>query len=80
MTQSFIGPVIGYKQMIMVKSRNRIHAYAGFRQTSRRKRGEGGDSPRLLQCTTDRVHDTARQKVHRRLAAELIARAAFDQA
>jgi hypothetical protein len=34
MMQSFIGSVIGHKQMVVVKGRYRIHTYPGFRQSA----------------------------------------------
>jgi hypothetical protein len=34
-SQSLIGPVMGHKQVIVVKRRNRIHAYSGLRQPRR---------------------------------------------
>src|SRR5579871_671486 len=51
-SQSFIGPVMGHKQVIVVKRRDRIHAYSGFCQprgdrcqkTDRLKRGMNGQS------------------------------------
>jgi hypothetical protein len=51
-SQSFIGPVMGHKQVIVVKRRDRIHAYSGFseprgdrcQKTDRLKRGMNGQS------------------------------------
>jgi hypothetical protein len=58
-TQSFFGPVIGYEQMIVVKSRNRIHAYAGFGQSTR-DRCEWTDCGRDFRAFRDRAkHENA---------------------
>jgi hypothetical protein len=51
-SQSFIGPVMGHEQVIVVKRRNRIYAYSGFSQPCRDrcqktdplKRGMNGQS------------------------------------